>query len=189
MGDVVQICHNCDKRYNCSGVDRDELWKIFENKYCPLFVKGKCFYCVAEALDDDSQCNYGMWPSGCPNFKAGPNIEEYEKNIVHDNDVFCEESESILDDMPDARIKARQRRKNTIRHKHRLARKAEENRHALSGPYFSERRNRVIISPRGSRSKWLKRQSNKRVRKLGLDAGALKKGKYRRLFDYWWELN
>ena len=80
--------------------------------------------------------------------------------------------------------KARRRRILTARHKERLLRKSKESRGWL-GPYFDEDKNRLIIIPRGKRSKFLKKCGNRRVRN---SKELLKHSNYKRVYDYWWEL-
>lgn len=55
--------------------------------------------------------------------------------------------------------------------------------------YYDERKGRIIktylSSGRKGRARWLKRQSNKKIRKY---KGYIRKGAYKKVFDYWWEL-
>ncbi len=64
MQNIKHTCHNCEYRH--SGFCDEQ--KIYSDN-CPDFVPGRCFFCVSEALDDDSVCDGTFWPSGCVNFK------------------------------------------------------------------------------------------------------------------------
>ena len=60
--------------------------------------------------------------------------------------------------------------------------------HYGAGVYFDKDKNRYIryyASKRSGNTKYLKRQSNKRVRR---SQSSMRHGQYKRLFDYWWEL-
>lgn len=54
------------------------------------------------------------------------------------------------------------------------------------GPWYSEAKGRVLNCGRGRRSKYLKRQSNRRLRRQKYFHGT--DGYYKKVFDYWWEL-
>lgn len=56
----------------------------------------------------------------------------------------------------------------------------------LGGVWFDEDKNRYIRYYRGKRSPLLKRQSNKKIRRD--KDNIYQKNKYRRVFDFWWEL-
>lgn len=55
----------------------------------------------------------------------------------------------------------------------------------LFGPYFDQKKGRVVNKGRGKCSKYLKKVANKKVRKtnLGTDPSS-----YRKAYDYWWEI-
>lgn len=72
----------------------------------------------------------------------------------------------------------------------RLQRLYDETRNSCcSGAYYDKRKERIIqysLSNGSSYPKYLKRQSNKRIRKSR--RYLLKRGHYKKLYDYWWLL-
>lgn len=55
----------------------------------------------------------------------------------------------------------------------------------LVGVYYDEDKDRLVRVYQGSMAKYFRRRTNKRLRK---EETTLQHGKYRRIFDYWWEL-
>ena len=68
----------------------------------------------------------------------------------------------------------------------RLKKLSTKTRGYLAGVWFDEEKNRYIRNYRGKRSPFLKRQSNKKIRRD--KDNIYQKNKYRRVFDFWWEL-
>lgn len=50
------------------------------------------------------------------------------------------------------------------------------------GVYYSKRKGRYIVLNRGSRSKWLKKCSNRKIRRFKGDLP----NNVHKIFDYWW---
>lgn len=69
-----------------------------------------------------------------------------------------------------------------IHYKKRLSRLGKCTNGWVCGVYYSERKGRYIRLSRGSRSKWLKKCSNRKIRRF---KGDLPKNVHK-LFDYWW---
>ncbi len=184
MCDIKHNCMNCDYRHFSCPQDSDFL---LEN--CPDFVLGKCFYCAMYALNDSTVCNDVFYPCGCENFKEGNNYEEYLNSIKDD---MISGMDSILKQHTYHKKleheQALSRRKNDIKHKKKLFKKAKES-HYLPGPYYDEDKGRVIMLGRGKRSKYLKQLAHRKVRRDNVENGLLyQHGQHKKLFDYWWEL-
>ena len=75
------------------------------------------------------------------------------------------------------------RRKTEAKSKNKLKKIAEEKNYCIGGVYLHN--GHYVIYDRGKRSKWLKRQSNKKLRR---EKDIFQRGQYRKVFDYWWEL-
>lgn len=190
----IENCHNCDKRHGGCTVDSSTFTEVvckFEK--CPEFILGKCFYCAMYQLEDESQCIDVFYPCGCVNFKEGNNFDEYLHFIKNDN------NNNILDKDKFNNIysaykevekkKSSNRRKNTKKYKRKMMRKAKENKY-IRGPWYDEDKSRVIIIDRGKRSKWIKQQAHRKVRRQNYVGGLLfNKGQYMKQYDYWWELD
>lgn len=73
------------------------------------------------------------------------------------------------------------RRMQEIRHKKKLAN--QHNRCSALGVSFVN--GHYVNSGRGKRSAYIKRVSNKKVRR---SQGLFQNSEYRRLYDYWWEM-
>ena len=71
-----------------------------------------------------------------------------------------------------------------IYHKNRLVRLGKYTRGWVCGVYYDKRKSRYIKLNRGSRSKWLKRCSNRKIRRFKGDLP----NNVHKLFDYWYEL-
>ena len=192
MSKVIENCTNCEFRHGgCVIIDEDFVKMLEQDEKCPHFVLGKCFYCAQHQLGDTSQCSDIFYPCGCENFKDGQGYEEYLLSLKksESDEHFEVENDIALISRFNERDKGANRRKDTQRHKNKLLRKAKENNY-IRGPWFSEKKGRVLIGSRGKRSKWLKRQTYKRARKLDVEKEEkISRGLYHRLFDYWWELD
>ena len=71
--------------------------------------------------------------------------------------------------------------------KRRLRRTYLETRgNCLTGVWYDEHKGRFVRYWPGSRAKFLRRVGNRRVRKA---RGLYPRGLYRKVFDYWWELD
>lgn len=71
-----------------------------------------------------------------------------------------------------------------IYYKRRLARLGKCTDGWVCGVYYSERKGRYIRLSRGSRSKLLKKCSNRKIRRFKGDLP----NNVHKLFDYWWEM-
>lgn len=73
----------------------------------------------------------------------------------------------------------------------RLKKTYDETKHYYgSGVYYDDKKKRYIRyypSSKTGYTKYLRRISNKRVRRMDYD-DVLKYGQYRKMFDYWWTL-
>lgn len=69
----------------------------------------------------------------------------------------------------------------------RLKKLSTKTRGYLAGVWFDEEKDRYIRYYRGKRSSFLKRQSTKKIRQD--KDNIYQKNKYRRIFDFWWELD
>lgn len=69
-------------------------------------------------------------------------------------------------------------------YKRKLKRLAKITNGWLCGVYYSETKGRYVRLNRGSRSKWLKKCSNKKIRRFKGDLP----NNVHKLFDYWWEM-
>lgn len=68
----------------------------------------------------------------------------------------------------------------------RLRRTYRATRHScISGVYYDRRKYRLIRFYQGKRAKYLRRCSNKKVRRT---KETYQRGQYRKVFDYWWRL-
>ncbi len=77
------------------------------------------------------------------------------------------------------------RRKRTA-HKKRENLKMAKNNKGCFGPYFNEKKGRVVIVGRGNTSKVLKKIAARKARLKNV--GICGRANYRRVYDYWWEL-
>ena len=199
LNNIKHICTYCDKRHGGCSIDGDKWEKLLEGEFdCDEFVLGKCFYCIVNQEDNDNTvaclCSgYGdvFYPQGCDNFKAGLNYEDYLIAVEQDNarDMDIEVDKGVLFETEKERQKALRRRKNSKRYNSRMLRKARENKGWSPGPYFDETIGRVKIWDRGKRSRWLKQQAHRRMRRLSVQNEFLyQHGQHKKLFDYWWEL-
>lgn len=194
--DFANCCHFCHFRHGGCGKSNEEILKTYDTKICDQFIPGKCYYCVVEQIGDqetaDKVCFDAIYPSGCYNFKEGYNYEYFEELLK--NSDFMEHEPNEHKDLEFIAIqekrKAIKRIIKTRKYNKKLKRKAKENRY-IRGPYFSDKKNRVLIGYRGKRSKYLKRQSNRVLRNLAINENStqLKGSSYRKFFDYWWELD
>lgn len=53
------------------------------------------------------------------------------------------------------------------------------------GAYYSDKKDRIIRIYQGKMAKYFRKYTNKKVRK---EKDLAQHGKYRRVFDYWWNL-
>lgn len=79
--------------------------------------------------------------------------------------------------------------RRSVDEKNRLKRLSEETPHCYAGGAWYDgekgRYIRVWISGRGGRPKYLRKRTNKKLRRC---KDLLNYGKYRKVFDYWWEV-
>ena len=162
--------HNCKNCY--AGYKRCYNRIDNNNTSCEWFIPSKCYYCAIYQL---GECKQSTFPKLCIDFKKGNNLDEWKK------DTRLEESKLYIERN---RTRAERRRLTAI-YDNKMKRKAADNQY-IRGPWFNTDKGRVIIIDRGKRSKWLKKIGNKRVRKSNI---ALRRAEYRKLFDYWWELD
>ena len=193
MKEIWESCTNCDLRHGGCVKSDEELRELWEtNEKCSDFIAGKCFYCALYQLDDQSQCLDVFYPCGCINFKEGQGYSEYLAAVEkYSNPDVLEEpkNDEALKARQQVRNKYADRRKSTKRAKKRLLRKAKECSYFL-GPWFNEKKQRVEICGRGKRSKFLKRQTYKKARRMDPEKEEkLNRGLYHRIFDYWWEID
>lgn len=184
--DFPNCCHYCEFRHSgcCS---EEEILKSFYTNECNYFIPGKCYYCAVHqgAVDDDEKwlvCSEAFYPDGCENFKEGVDYDIFLKYIKESNSLQDENKDDIVLIKNSARA---QRRRLTRRHNARLRLIAEIDGN-YPGPYISDRKGRVINPGRGRISKYLKKQSNRKIRRY--KNRRFHGGNYRKLFDYWWEL-
>lgn len=197
---VKRICTFCDKRHYGCGVDNEKFEQMIHgNRDCDEFVLGKCFYCIVDQENNEKTVENlcagegdVFYPQGCSNFKPGSDYDDYLDAVAEDNACFEEEKcfdRGIYFDTEKERLKAANRRKSSRRYHNRMIRKAKENKGWLPGPYYDEDIGRVRIWQRGKRSRWLKQQAHRRVRRVNVENDLLyQHGQHKRLFDYWWEL-
>ena len=76
----------------------------------------------------------------------------------------------------------------SVERKRRLKKLSDLTRHNYGGggAWYNEEKKRYIRYYRGSRSKYLKKLGNRRVRRDR--TRVLNNGEYRKVFDFWWEL-
>ena len=71
-----------------------------------------------------------------------------------------------------------------LHYKNKLAKLSECTKSWVSGAYYDTSKGRHIKLSRGSRSKWLKKCSNRKIRRFRGDLP----NNVHKLFDFWWEL-
>ena len=195
MEQYKRSCSYCDNRHGgCMVEYSSDNWKsVSKGKECTEFILGKCYFCALHQLEDESLCNYVFYPCGCENFKEGNNYDEYleikrhhSTNNEHNDDI---DSNIALQSKQIEKNKCANRIKSTKRYNRKMLRKAKENNY-IRGPWYNEDKDRVIICDRGKRSKWLKKQAHKKVRRKNFISGLLfNKSQYNKQYDYWWELD
>ena len=188
--DIKHICTNCDLRHGGCLVKDDTFESMIKNEEdCPDFLLGKCFYCAMYMLEDTTLCPSYSDADGCDNFKPANNYNEYLKaKKSFDNDDIRLTDNMFYHNLLD-RIKAKNRRGKDKSHKDRQIRKAKNAGGYHPGLYFDKETGRVKIWVRGSRSKWLKNQAHRKVRRKRIEDGFLyEKSLYKKQYDYWWEL-
>ena len=185
---IPRVCHYC--LYRHSGCGEDVL-KTYRDGYCNEFKLGACFFCDVFKANgntfDENICTEAYVWNYCGSkhcFKGDYPYDNESSNVKGNiNKSFTFKSEQ-------EKQRYLKRRIRTKHHKSKMRRKADENKY-IRGPWFDEDKNRVVIGDRGKISKWLKNQSNKRLRRevLTEDSILYRGSSYKKLFDYWWELD
>ena len=108
-------------------------------------------------------------------------------------ETFYDNFDEILDEIvreeteefPVKSDKRGKRRKLTIRKKNALI-KTAKSQARYPGPYFNEKKGRVMNSRRSKASKTIKKLAARKARHSKL--GICGKANYRRVYDFWWQL-
>ena len=192
MSVIKECCHFCQFRYGGCGKLKDEALATYETHKCDEFVPGKCYYCSIEQKGNEKEVNSicidTFYPCGCINFKEGDNYNYFVESMKNECSYSTDKDVIYQHELDNKR--RHKRRVGTKKYKKRLKRKADSNKY-VQGPFYDEDKKHVIVPARGSRSKWLKRQSNKKIRRQRFIEGheKLRHADYRRVFDFWWNLD
>ena len=175
--EVPHVCHFCNYRHG--GCSSEEVLGVYDAKDCKDFEIGKCYSCAIYQCGDqeieNNLCDDVFYPEGCHNFKLG-------RLLKFDKDIESEAKGEIK--KHNHRDKREDRRRRTAKYKRRLVFIAK-NAANYPGPYYSKKKNRVVNDGRGQISSYLKKLSNKKVRRTkGLFSGST----YRKVYDYWHNL-